>query len=127
MARAAVVAAAAACLLVACSSGPQEPGPHDLERFDVKTKATITVDEDGFSPAQLTITAGDVIEVVNEGADAHDAIGGDRFDTGKIEPGDTVALVMTKPGTIRYHDRFAADHKATLTVRPDPNADDEDA
>jgi plastocyanin len=127
MARAAVVAAAAACLLVACSSGPQEPGPHDLERLDVATKATITVDEDGFSPARLTVTAGDVIEVVNEGVDPHHVIAGDRFDTGKIEPGDTVALVMTKPGTIRYYDRAEPSHKASLIVRPDSNADDEDA
>ena len=118
-----VVGLTVAALLVLAGCGdpqPSSPSPADLEAIDLTPDATITVDEDGFDPATLEIEAGTVIRLVNEGDEPHSFTAVDRFDTGRLEPGDDTTLVLTEPGEIAYRDVTDPDHEGTLTVLPEP-------
>lgn len=109
--------AAAGLLLAACvDPEPSSPTAADLAAIDLSPDHTITVDEDGFDPAALEIRAGDVVLLVNEGAEQHSFTADERFDTGRLEPGDTTTLLLTEPGEIEYRDLEEPDHEATLTV-----------
>ncbi len=110
-------AIAAALLLAGCgSSKPSSPTAADLGRIDFATDHTITVDERGFSPSELTVRAGDVVLLVNRGSQPHSFTADERFDTGRLGPGDETTLVLTEPGRIRVVDVAMPAHTATLTV-----------
>jgi plastocyanin len=80
---------------------------------------TIVVDEGGYDPATLEVAAGDVVLLVNEGDEEHSFTADeDRFDTGRMQPGDETTMVLTDPGDVPFHDLEAPDHQGTLTVRP---------
>jgi plastocyanin len=119
--RAAVVAAGALLTLAACGEvDPSSPTPADLRAVDLSPDHTITVDDDGFSPATLEIDPGDVVLLVNDGSGPHSFTAVERFDTGRLEPGEDTTLVLTEPGEIPYRD-LESDHEGTLTVRPAPD------
>jgi plastocyanin len=116
-------AAGAGALALAALSGcvdpdPSSPTPEDLAEIDLSADHTITVDEDGFHPAELQITAGEVVLLVNEGTEQHSFTAEERFDTGRLEPGEETTLLLTEPGEIPYRDLEDADHDGTLVVAP---------
>jgi plastocyanin len=117
-------AGAAAVVLLAASAGcasadPSPPTAADLEEIDLSVDHTIVVDDDGFDPAELEMTAGEVVRIVNEGDTAHSLTAEDRaIDTGLMEPGDDVTLVLTEPGEVAVIDLAEPEHRATITVRP---------
>jgi plastocyanin len=101
------------------SADPSPPTPSDLEEIDLSVDHTIVVDDDGFDPDTLEITAGEVIQVVNEGESEHSLTAEDRrFDTGSMQPGDDTTLVLTEPGEVTVFDTADPDHTATITVLP---------
>jgi plastocyanin len=101
------------------SADPSPPTPSDLEEIDLSVDHTIVVDDDGFDPDTLEITAGEVIQVVNEGESEHSLTAEDRrFDTGSMQPGDDTTLVLTEPGEVTVFDLADPDHSATITVLP---------
>lgn len=104
---------------------PSSPTPEDLREIDLSPDHTITVDEDGFDPTTLEVQAGDVILLVNEGQELHSFTADERFDTGRMHPGDETTLVLTEPGEIPYRDLEAPDHEATLTIVPADDAADD--
>lgn len=109
--------AAGGLLLVACGDPkPSSPTAADLDRIDLSPDHTITVDESGFSPRSLEIEAGDVVLLVNEGSGPHSFTAEERFDTGRLHPGDETTMVLTEPGKIPYRDLEDPDHKASITV-----------
>jgi len=95
---------------------PSSPTPRDLADIDLSPDHTITVDEEGFHPARIKVPAGDVVLLVNEGEGLHSFSAEERFDTGRMEPGDETTLVLTEPGKIPYVDLEQPDHKASITV-----------
>jgi plastocyanin len=104
-------------LLAACvDPKPSSPTAADLRAIDLTPDQTITVDETGFRPAAVEVTAGDVVQLVNEGDELHTFTADERFDTGRMEPGDDTTIVLTEPGEIPYQDLEDPDHTATLTV-----------
>jgi plastocyanin len=120
-------AAAAGCvaLVLGAAAGcvdpkPSSPTPEDLRAIDLSPDHTITVDEDGFAPADLEVEAGEVVLLVNEGTELHSFTAEERFDTGRMEPGDETTLVLSEPGEIPYVDLEDEDHEGTLTVVPAP-------
>lgn len=114
---------AAAVLLVAVGMGacidpkPSSPTPEDLQAIDLSADHTISVDEDGYHPAELEIRSGEVVVVVNEGEGLHSFTAEERFDTGRMEPGEEVTLLLTEPGEIPYRD-LESDHEGVLTILP---------
>ncbi len=104
-------------LLAGCGDAkPSSPTPRDLAEIDLSPDHTITVDDSGFAPPTLTITAGDVVLLVNKGTGLHSFTAEKRFDTGRLHPGDDTTMVLTEPGKIPYRDLEAPGHKATITV-----------
>lgn len=95
---------------------PSSPTPEDIAAIDVSPDHRITVDEDGFHPAALEVTSGDVVLLVNEGTGPHSFTADERFDTGRLLPGEHTTLVLTEPGRIPYQDLEDPDHTATLTI-----------
>ncbi len=114
------LALAMGALLAACGDAePSSPTAADLRAIDVSPDHTITVDEDGFEPTELEVQAGDVILLVNEGDEEHSFTAEEqRFDTGRMQPGDESTLALTEPGPVRFHDLEAPEHVGTLTVAP---------
>lgn len=99
--------------------GPAEPSgltPEDLREIDLSPDHTITVDADGFAPRELEITSGEVILLVNEGDELHSFTAAERFDTGRMEPGEETTLVLTEPGEIPYEDLEHPKAEGTITV-----------
>lgn len=112
-------------LLAACvDPKPSSPTAEDLRDIDLSPDHTVTVDEDGFHPASLEITSGEVVLFVNEGTERHSFTAEERFDTGRMEPGDETTVVLTDPGEIPYRDLEDPAHEATLTIVPDASAED---
>jgi len=118
MRRLALVAAVA--LLAGCGDAdPSSPTAADLQGIDVSPDHTIVVDEDGYDPAELEVVAGDVVLFINEGDQPHSVSADEqRFNTGRMEPGDETTLVLTEPGEVPFHDLEDPDHEGTLTVTP---------
>lgn len=108
----ALVVAVAGCV----DPEPSSPTPEDIAAIDVSPDHTITVDADGFEPAELEIEAGEVVLLVNEGQEQHSFTAEERFDTGRMEPGDETTLVLTEPGEVPYRDLEVPDHEGTLTI-----------
>lgn len=113
----AMLLGAAGLLVGACGEAdPSSPTPEDLRQIDLSPDHTITVDDDGFDPAELAVTSGDVVLLVNEGTGLHSFTAEERFDTGRMEPGDETTLVLTEPGEIPYEDLENPDAEGTLTI-----------
>jgi plastocyanin len=120
MRRGALGAALAAVLVAGCGdSDPSPPTAEDLREIDLSPDHTITVDEDGYEPAELEVTAGEVVLLVNEGDEPHSFTADDgSFDTGRMQPGDETTVVLAEPTTVHFHDVEAPDEEGTLTVAP---------
>lgn len=119
MGRGARAAAAGATVLLVggcVDPKPSSPTPEDLAAIDFTPDHTITVDDDGFDPSALEVRAGDVVLLVNAGTDLHSFTADERFDTGRLHPGDEATMVLTEPGEIPYRDLEAPEHEGTITV-----------
>lgn len=83
---------------------------------------TVVVDivDFGFSPASVTIRAGDTIEWDNTGSATHTSTSdsGDplSWDSGPLNSGQTFSFTFTKSGTYTYHCSFHAFMKGTIIV-----------
>jgi plastocyanin len=117
--RAGAVVVLALALAGCASADPGPPTAEDIEDIDLSVDHTIVVDDDGFDPADLEVTAGEVVRVVNEGESEHSLTADDRrFDTGRLQPGEDATLVLTEPGEVGVVDLADPDHQGTITVRP---------
>ena len=112
------VAAIALALVGACgSSDPSPPTARDLAEADLSPDHTITVDEDGYEPADLEVEAGDVVLLVNAGDEVHSfSTHEGELETGRMEPGDETTVVLRDPQVVRFHDIEAPEHEGSLTV-----------
>jgi plastocyanin len=112
-------AAAVALVIAACGDAdPSPPTPADLRDIDLSIDHTIVVDDDGYDPSTLEMTAGEVVRLVNEGESAHSFTADDRtIDTGRMEPGEDVTLVLTERGEVTFFDLADPDHHGTIIVR----------
>jgi hypothetical protein len=95
---------------------PSSPTAQDLAEIDLSPDHTITVDEGGFEPDAIEVAAGEVVLLINAGTEPHSFTADERFDSGRLQPGDTTTLVLTKPGEIPYRDLESPDHEATITI-----------
>ncbi|MGW0770017.1 cupredoxin domain-containing protein [Streptomyces sp. NPDC002676] len=82
--------------------------------------AQITMKNFAFSPAALTVQAGQKVTVVNDDSDAHTvtATQGKAFDTGRIAGGKSGSFTApSKKGTYSFICTYHPNMKGTLTVR----------
>ncbi|OCP05741.1 MULTISPECIES: cupredoxin family copper-binding protein [unclassified Ensifer] len=75
----------------------------------------VTIEKLVFSPAEISVAVGDVVEWQNNDVMAHTATVKGDFDIA-IPPGGTAALTVTKAGTFDYFCRFHPNMKARLQV-----------
>jgi plastocyanin len=80
---------------------------------------TVAITAAGYSPATLTIAAGDSVTWRNDDTVGHTATADDSrtFNTFEIPPGESATVLFTNPGRIPYHDQKAAKNRGTLIVQ----------
>lgn len=117
-----------AALLSGCGSGaPEETEPvqtsvHDSHAHPApETTVTVFVEDDSFSPAEITISAGDTVTWHFDGDIPHGVQGiGDRamgINSPLYEVGDW-SHTFTAPGEYRYLCPIHPDMRGTITVEP---------
>jgi plastocyanin len=79
---------------------------------------TVTIKDDAFSPAQLTISAGQTVTFVNQDDDAHTVTSsaGD-FDSKGLDTSGVWRHTFSKPGTYKYFCELHPFMKATIVVK----------
>ena len=78
---------------------------------------TVTIDRLAFSPAAISVKAGDTVEWVNKDAFAHTATVKGGWEVA-IPPKKTASRVMTATDTVDYFCRFHPNMKGTIAVAP---------
>jgi len=116
----AFVVAAAGC----SEYTPRTPGPGDGSKLDFSPKATLTIDDTGLHPAQVSVGEPPVaVEVVNRGTRADGITSGqfasdstEGIDTGWMQPGESTTVYLTNSGTVDVHSRADPSHTAQILV-----------
>lgn len=81
------------------------------------TNHVVVIKNMRFSPADLTIKAGDTVTWRNEDDTAHSAWDlNDVFDTGLLLPGQSAALTFSAAGTFSYRCRPHRSMRGTITI-----------
>jgi plastocyanin len=78
---------------------------------------TVTIEKLVFSPAEISVKAGDTVEWVNKDAFAHTATVKGGWEV-MIPPKKTASRVMTAKDTVDYFCRFHPNMKGKITVAP---------
>ncbi len=86
--------------------------------------ATITYSDSGFSPASVTVKAGDTVAIKNTSSQAlqmdsnpHPAHTDDTdLNVGSVPAGQTVTFTVSKKGTFGYHNHFNPSDTASITI-----------
>ncbi len=131
--------AAVSVFLLLVALGAAACGDHEAEptlpTFDFTPVATIAVGDDstiGCLVQAVTtgceVASGSVLSVENEGETDHRLVGttpsgGNVFDTGVMQPGDAMTLVLSADGIVTVTDELAPDGDAPtldITVTPTP-------
>ncbi len=92
----------------AASAGPVKSG-----------HVAVAIRSFAFHPASLTVTPGTKITFTNDDQTAHTATSTKTgvFDTGTIEPGKSMTITISTPGTYSYYCQFHAFMMGTITVK----------
>jgi hypothetical protein len=104
----------------ACGLEPdpgREPGPSDLDSLEFTPAATFEVSSQGIDPETFDGEAGDVVLLENVG-DEPVRVRGDDLDTGTMEPGETVTVVLSASEDDLVWTVLDTDHEAVVSVRP---------
>ncbi len=81
---------------------------------------TVSIGDFFFDPADAAIGAGDAIVFVNEGVEAHTVTSDDgQFDSGRLEPGESVTVSFEGLGTLTYHCQIHPEMIGSVTVGGD--------
>lgn len=94
------------------------------ESSNATAAATITYDESGFSPAEVTVKSGDKVNFVNEtdtavepASDPHPThTTNSELNVGEVGPGETGSITVSTTGSWGYHNHFNSDETGTITV-----------
>ena len=68
------------------------------------TSATVTMQDNSFTPGDLKVAVGETVTFTNEGAIAHTATATDGadFDSGSVASGESFEFTAEKAGTVSY-------------------------
>ncbi len=81
---------------------------------------TVSMIDNQFQPADITITVGDTVTWVNNGANPHTATSddnGDTFHSGTVAPNGSFSFTFETAGTFPYHCEFHPGMTGTITVQ----------
>ncbi|AGI68419.1 putative blue copper protein [Octadecabacter antarcticus 307] len=83
-----------------------------------QTTHTVTIKNFAFSPADLTIAAGDTVTWVNDDSTSHSAWedSGNTFDTGLIRPAGSASQTFSGTGSFSYRCRPHGNMRGSITV-----------
>lgn len=93
----------------------REPRP-TATAVPVSKDPRVEVVDYGYSPAQLTIHAGQTVTWVNQGADGHDVTGSD-WRSGPLTPQESYSRVFVLPGTYAYECTMHPEMRGTVIVQ----------
>lgn len=104
----------------ASEASPSPSASHSADHGDISSMITMT--DNKFSPAKLTVSPGAEIMVMNEGTAVHDLkdkdTDGDTFDSGDIAGGaDGTITAPDKAGDYPYKCTYHFGMEGTLTVK----------
>lgn len=77
--------------------------------------ATVTIPRLEFKPATVTISRGSKVRFSNTSGTVHTATRA-SFDTGRIQPGKSVAITFKQKGTFPYHRKIHSFMKGKVVV-----------
>lgn len=88
------------------------------------TEATITYSDDGFTPSNLTVQAGDVVTIKNDSSDAMEFNSAvhpthtenTELNIGEVAAGASKTFTVNKVGTWNYHNHLNPNDTGTLVV-----------
>lgn len=82
---------------------PEPEATGDARGQSTGGHADVTMVDDRFEPAELTVSRGTMVTWVNKGADWHSLAAYDgSFDSGKLAPGDSFSYRFEEVGTFQY-------------------------
>jgi plastocyanin len=100
------------------SSNDTTNGQEQGESADenVEAAATITYTGEAFTPATITVKAGDTIKIMNDGenvmyfaSDEHPThLDNSELNVGDVEPGSSATFTIASSGTWGFHDHYNA-------------------
>ncbi|MEM8542238.1 MAG: cupredoxin family copper-binding protein [Pseudomonadota bacterium] len=77
----------------------------------------VTIKSFKFSPAQISVAAGDTITFINEDGAPHTGTALDgSFDTGRLNKGESGTVTLANAGTVEFKCSFHPNMKGTVTV-----------
>lgn len=78
----------------------------------------VTIQNFAFSPATITVKAGDKVTWTNQDSVGHSATADDQsFDTGILDQGQSGSVTFSKAGTYTYHCSAHPNMKGTIIVQ----------
>lgn len=87
------------------------------EDKDLSAPAVITITENGYSPIDVTIDAGESVRFTNNGTSKHTATGDDLgWGTGTLNPGDSFIRVFPEAGTYTFFDSYDSSNTGAIYV-----------
>lgn len=126
-------------LATACSeAGPDRtPGPRTLDDYGTPVVTEVSVQSTGFSPTEVGLTAGEAIELVNEGGDDVRVVGDvvlaasdggtepeRNYDTGTLPAGARTVLAFPQEARITFSlvpPAGSGDEALVVLVAPEPD------
>lgn len=105
-------------------SGGKEKNKTVSSDGDQSVSATITYDNNGFSPATVTVTSGASVRITNNSSedlnpssDPHPIhTKNSELNIGDIEPGQSKTFMLTAKGTWGYHNHYNSGKRGTIIV-----------
>ena len=88
----------AAALLASQAAPAARPGPARVSKAK-----TVDISHFEFHPPTLAVVKGAKVVFSNSSGTAHTATDKGAFDSGRIKPGESVAVRFGQKGTFRYH------------------------
>jgi plastocyanin len=80
-------------------------------------EANVSITDNEYSEASLSVDAGTTVTWVNEGTNTHTVTADDgSFDSGDLEPGDSFSYTFDDAGTFDYHCEYHGDEGMTGSV-----------
>ncbi len=78
---------------------------------------TVEIKDQAFTPAQLNITPGTTVRFVNNDTEVHTATADNNlFDTGELQPGESLEVYFEGSGSVTYHCELHPDMKGSIVV-----------